>query len=684
MILWLASYPRSGNTFLRILLRDCFGVETYSDSNDSLDIGSSEAFASIVGHRHYKGDWDDFYAKAKSAEELIPIKTHDGPRDGEKAIYLVRDPRAASVSYFHYYEKFGRMAMSMEDIIVGATPPGPWCEHVRSWRPAERANTLLLRFEDMKSSPESAIKAIADFIGKQPLRTSLAPFDKLQSSRPDFFRTGSNQKNLDELSGAQKALISMVNADVMREFDYAPDATDGALELLRLYSRQVLEGKKQTLAGNIRAENLEKWLMESRETLNGVREDLEMARANRRIAREELRIERKALLAEQEMGRLRLESQRDEYESELSALRDEARALTTEKAHLEKRVTQTEIALAPSLSSIFSLRALRFVFSEWRRIKAGGEHWRPLTPAEPSRHGAAERHPQEVLKLDPVAQAVADAEARGASATSCGVSNLGIAVFGFDRADCLAHVLHALTLQGAAPFTHVFIDGDQGRPAKRADIDMVHECARQFPVKTIHRNHGNFGFRKMMLLSMKSMMDRYEKIIFLEDDCFPVGGAVEDFDRELDAVADKPDICSIYGHHFLVPGEENGLARFQGWGWATTAAKLRPVWDELMKLYLMPEEEYLSFVERELTPEIARRIDVTPGRQPTDTIRKFFAWDEALCLVTALRGMRHQASSRRLVYNFGAGGKSSHFHAVDFYRKRPFNMVGADEIWDYY
>lgn len=48
MIVWLASYPRSGNRFFRILLFHLYGIKTYSVYSDPLleKIGASE----IVGH----------------------------------------------------------------------------------------------------------------------------------------------------------------------------------------------------------------------------------------------------------------------------------------------------------------------------------------------------------------------------------------------------------------------------------------------------------------------------------------------------------------------------------------------------------------------------------------------------------------------------------------------------------
>ena len=141
---------------------------------------------------------------------------------------------------------------------------------------------------------------------------------------------------------------------------------------------------------------------------------------------------------------------------------------------------------------------------------------------------------------------------------------------------------------------------------------------------------------------------------------------------------------SIYGHPFLVPGEGKTFGRFQGWGWATTSQKLEPILKELFSLYLLTEEEYLSWVKQNLTPALRRRIDITPGRSPLDTIESFFAWDEALCMITAMHGLNHKRSEQRLIYNCGVGESSAHFSNIEHYKQPPFNMVSPEEVWDYF
>lgn len=96
MIIWVAPYPRSGNTFFRMLLYYKCGIKTYSIYNDQLfeRIGASES----VGHELLPAPLDQL----KQDEKLYFVKTHNLPQDDNPAIYLVRDGRDALISHANY------------------------------------------------------------------------------------------------------------------------------------------------------------------------------------------------------------------------------------------------------------------------------------------------------------------------------------------------------------------------------------------------------------------------------------------------------------------------------------------------------------------------------------------------------------------------------------------------------
>jgi hypothetical protein len=268
--------------------------------------------------------------------------------------------------------------------------------------------------------------------------------------------------------------------------------------------------------------------------------------------------------------------------------------------------------------------------------------------------------------------------------TENNLNGLGIALFGFKRPELIKNTLTSLKIQNALKYVHLWIDGDHGDPTLQKETKKTYEIGREFNVKKIHRHRGNLGFRKLMLDAQRYMINNFSYIIFLEDDCFPVNGAINEFYDELKLIEDNDNIFSVYGHYFLVPEEKETITRFQGWGWGTTADKLKPICDELHKLYMLSEEEYLEFIRLNLNEDIKSIIDVTPGRQPSNTLRKFFAWDETLCLLCAKKGLLHKKTQKRTVYNCGAGQNSTHMRNIEYFRKPPLNMISPNEVWHYF
>lgn len=264
------------------------------------------------------------------------------------------------------------------------------------------------------------------------------------------------------------------------------------------------------------------------------------------------------------------------------------------------------------------------------------------------------------------------------------VDEFGIILFGHTRSEELEAVLESLKRQGALQYTEVWLDGHQGKESIKLKLAKVIDVVKRYDVKRLRTQNGNFAFRKMMLLGLAEMSRSYRDILVLEDDCFPTRDAVAEFRRTLDVVRDDPRIFSVYGHHFLVPAEGETCGRFQGWGWATTSRKLRPVLRQLIDCYSMTEDRFLEFVRLTLTDAVRAQIDVTPPRQPSKTLERFFAWDETLGLLAALNGQVHKPTPKRTIFNCGMGKDSTHFAAHDMFRKPPFNLITPDEVWQHF
>ncbi len=264
------------------------------------------------------------------------------------------------------------------------------------------------------------------------------------------------------------------------------------------------------------------------------------------------------------------------------------------------------------------------------------------------------------------------------------MGDFGILLFGHTRPLFIADVLDSLEKQGASRYVDVWLDGDQGNPEILRKTRLVADVVENFPVASIHKHRGALGFRKLIIQALSEAVRKYRYIMVLEDDCFPTRDAVATFREELAAIECNDSIFSVYGHHFMVPAEGDVITRFQGWGWGTTAEKLKPFLARLIDCYSLTEERYLEFVNRVLTDEVRARLDVTPPRLPSETITRFFAWDETLALLTALEGLSHKKTPRRTIYNFGASEDSSRFKDAVHYAEPPFNIIPHADAWKYF
>jgi hypothetical protein len=223
MIVWLASFPRSGNTFLRSVLRQAFGLYSYSIYNDINDIGSNHDVRHAVGHLFINDPIEQFYEESMRSPEIVPIKTHEPPTDSATAIYVVRDGRAALVSYWNFLRKVRRRHdLTLGEVIRGsATKFGSWSTHVQRWAPSSRPGTLLLRYEDLVENTDASVARIASFIRRQPVAKWQNNFQEMHSAFPGFFNTAANAKNIDQMRPEDLALFWSLHRDCMEALKYA-------------------------------------------------------------------------------------------------------------------------------------------------------------------------------------------------------------------------------------------------------------------------------------------------------------------------------------------------------------------------------------------------------------------------------------------------------------------------------
>ena len=221
MIVWLTSYPRSGNTFLRVLLNSIFELKTYSVYPEEL-ISTEPQFKEVVGHKIQlsASDMEAF----KNSEKLFLVKTH-GPRERkeDKAIYIIRDGRDSIVSYYEYHRNVRKKETDIESVIGGYIDFGSWSDHVKSWDPANNENTLLIKYEELITRPLEMIKPLSGFLNIRAVKNDLPSFEELKKINPVFFRKGKTGIWKNYFNEEQHILFWVHHYHVMNAFGYRSD-----------------------------------------------------------------------------------------------------------------------------------------------------------------------------------------------------------------------------------------------------------------------------------------------------------------------------------------------------------------------------------------------------------------------------------------------------------------------------
>jgi aryl sulfotransferase len=171
-VVWIASYPKSGNTWLRFLVCNLiFGpIDSAAALNRLVpDIHEMQGVVTPPERRTLMKTHFVFSAAAPLAEHTAA------------AIYIVRDPADVLVSNFHYAQRSGatvgeaaaEFARYVDAFLGGRGDPrwlkagmGSWDEHVRAWTlPRHEFPVLTVRYEDLLFDGMGMAKRICRFLG---------------------------------------------------------------------------------------------------------------------------------------------------------------------------------------------------------------------------------------------------------------------------------------------------------------------------------------------------------------------------------------------------------------------------------------------------------------------------------------------------------------------------------------
>lgn len=155
--IYLVSYPKSGNTWLRFLIGNLLTKNKCDFTNAHL----------IMPDIHYNPEQCALIPRPrfiKSHAPYVPEYSH--------VVYLVRDGRDVAVSYYYDSIKFGRIISGtpFEEFITmfhrgELDDYGIWGDHVHSWLDNKKQDILLVRYEDMKRNTLRELSRIIEFAG---------------------------------------------------------------------------------------------------------------------------------------------------------------------------------------------------------------------------------------------------------------------------------------------------------------------------------------------------------------------------------------------------------------------------------------------------------------------------------------------------------------------------------------
>jgi hypothetical protein len=277
-VIWLASYPKSGNTWIRMFLSNLgaamagehAGVELNAISRFSASADFLVHFADVLGFTPTARHRSEIAAArhtvqqriADAYEGLIFAKTHNALLSDRGhpvinfavtagAVYIVRNPLDVAISLAHHMGESIDNAIEVMATDDFETPLNDdlvheiwssWSRHVASWTRKPHPAIHVMRYEDMLADPHAAFGALVRHLRLAPTPGQFASavagssFDKLRAEeesegfaeRPQqaerFFREGRSGQWRDVLTPQQVERIASVHGEQMARFGYWPAA----------------------------------------------------------------------------------------------------------------------------------------------------------------------------------------------------------------------------------------------------------------------------------------------------------------------------------------------------------------------------------------------------------------------------------------------------------------------------
>ena len=254
MILWIASYPKSGNTWLRALLSTYYYTKDGIFSDDKI-LGNIEQFPKKKYFTNFKYDptlpgdtsklWIEAQNKINSDKKIKFFKTHSAlvklgvnqftnKKNSLGCIYIVRDPRNLVSSLSNHFE------MSYEDSLNFMMNEkkytydffkkndysdfqfiSSWENNYKSWKYNKIIPIKIVKYEDLLNETYFVFKDILKFVSE--LMNDQNKFNKQKAQNSVMSTSFKNLKKYEDNKGFAESLISKTNKKKIPFFHLGPN-----------------------------------------------------------------------------------------------------------------------------------------------------------------------------------------------------------------------------------------------------------------------------------------------------------------------------------------------------------------------------------------------------------------------------------------------------------------------------